>query len=166
MARESDTKELPKLLRNPAWVERARERHRAKLETDHPRLFAAVVAVEGWFLRFADRVVPPGRVDRITVVLASMIILDSSATALWLREGLAVEGNPWVDAMIATYGQGVGLAVRAFWSLTALWFLRAGALRAHGFRVAMTFVVVGLSAITLLHVSAMAWFTWQGDLFR
>ena len=149
--------QLPVWLRDPDWLRSMRQRRRARLAVRHPRVHAWVGAVEDRFARLVDRVVPLRRVDGLAALMASMIVLDSSATGLYLRRGLAVEGNPWVVAMMDTYGDGVGLAVRAAWSLAVLLVIRIGAVRDRRFRGVMLVAAAGLSLITTVHLAALGW---------
>lgn len=114
------------------------------------------------FAALTEWAVPRERVDRLVVLLASMIVLDSTATGFYLRRGLAVEGNPWVEVMMTTYGQGAGLAVRAFWSLAVLLIIRIGAVRDRRFRMVLLVVAAGLSTITVVHLCALTIITLFG----
>ena len=148
---------MPGWLRDPEWLRAMRRRRRARLAARHPRVHGWVNGVEARFGRMVDRVVPQGRVDGLALVMASMIVLDSTATGLYLRRGLAVEGNPWVVAMMDTYGDGAGLAVRAGWSLAVLLVIRVGAVRDRRFRGVMLVAAAGLSLITAVHLAALGW---------
>ncbi|MFU8840064.1 MAG: DUF5658 family protein [Nitriliruptoraceae bacterium] len=107
--------------------------------------------------RWADRVLPRDRVPRVRLLLVALVVFDSVATYVWVRTGIAVEGNPLVASVMEAYGDGVGLLLRTVWSVALVLALTWLADRHVVARLALVLVVAALGAVALLHTAALGW---------
>lgn len=140
----------------PAWANRLRIRTYAWIQRD-PRVRRAAIAAAtvGW--QAGEWVAPRQQVAPMRAVLLAMVVLDSVATYVWVSTGLAVEGNPLVAAIMDAYGDGPGLVLRTVWSAGLVIALSWLAERRAAVRPALIPVLLGLGAVTLIHMAALSW---------
>lgn len=138
----------------PAWVNRSRERLHARIADDALlRRRALSLTVLLWQL--GEWIAPRRQVAPIRRVLLAMVVLDSVATYVWIRTGIAIEGNPLVAGAMAALGDGPALALRTVWSGVLVIALTALAERRASVRPALALVLLALGAVTLIHMFAL-----------
>ncbi len=145
-----------------AWDQRVlalRARAASRLAR-HPRTARAAARLGEDTRTGLDRLVPPDRVWATGFVLSLLVATDSAATWVWLRSGIAVEGNPFVDGLIRVSGAGVALTVRALWSVALVTLLTWLATRRQEARFGLVVVAVPLTVVAGLHVLGLIlWLT-------
>lgn len=145
-----------------AWDRRVlalRARTERRLER-HPRLAAGAARLGADTQLGIDRLVPVDRVWATGTVLCLLVLTDSLATWVWLRSGIAVEGNPFVDGLIRVSGTGIALTLRAVWSVALVLLLTWLATRRDEARFGLVVVTIPLAVVAGLHVLGLAlWLT-------
>jgi hypothetical protein len=106
---------------------------------------------------WAERVLPRSRVPQVRLLLVALVVFDSVATYVWVRTGIAVEGNPLVASVMEAYGDGTGLLLRTLWSVALVLVLTWLADRHVIARMALVLVVAALGAVALIHAAALGW---------
>lgn len=140
----------------PMWAERVRQRVRDRIRSDEVARRRAIAAtVVMWQL--GEMVAPRRQVAPIRRLLLAMVVFDSVATYVWVSNGLAIEGNPLVAAAMDAMGDGLGLAVRTLWAGGLVLVLTWLADRRAAVRPALVPVLLGLGAVSVLHVLGLAW---------
>lgn len=137
-----------------AWTrldERVRTR-RHRFAARHPRVHHLSLHVAAALWWGSERVLPRRRVGPVAVLLVAATVVDSIATYAWVVRGIAIEGNPLVAAVMATYGDGPGLALRALLSATLVVLLAWLARRHWEARAGMILVTLALGGVTVLHL--------------
>lgn len=138
------------IARRPRWVNAARERRLERIRSDPARTRRALaVTVVAWVA--LEMAVPRHQVRPIAKILSVIAVWDSTATYVWLRYGIAIEGNPTVVAVIDRLGDGPGLAVRAAFTILLVSALAWAAERHTEGRIGMLVVTCGLGAIAIYH---------------
>ena len=146
---------MPATGARPAWADRWDERvlaARGRLATRAPVADRGLRRTEHGTRRFVDAVLPPARVVPLAIALIVATVLDSAATYLWVTERIAVEGNPLVDGLMASFGDGPALTMRAMLSASLIVLLTWLATRHWEARLGMLLAAVALGGVTLLHV--------------
>jgi hypothetical protein len=138
----------------PAWVDRQRAAARSRLERA-PRLRRVVLAAVVVTRLALELTLPRRQVVPLTRLMVVMVVFDSVATWVWVRTGIAVEGNPVVANVMSLFGDGAGLTLRALWSAGLVALLGWLALRRPSVRPALVLVFVPIAAVTLVHVLAL-----------
>jgi hypothetical protein len=146
----------------PAWANRARQRLYARIAGDAAlRRRALALTIVVWQL--GEWVAPRRQVAPVRRVLLAMVLLDSVATYVWVRTGIAVEGNPLVAGAMDALGDGPALALRALWSAALVLALTWLAERRAAVRPALVLILLALGAVTLIHAFALT-YVWSSLL--
>lgn len=126
----------------------------------HPRTARVLTRLGADTQTGIDRLVPRDRVWPTGLLLCVLVVTDSVATWVWLRSGIAVEGNPFVDGLIRVSGAGFALTVRAVWSIALVLLLTWLATRRQEARFGLVVVAVPLTVVAGLHVLGLVlWLT-------
>jgi hypothetical protein len=146
----------------PAWVNRWRQRLYARIAGDtRLRRRALAITIAVWQL--GEWAAPRRQVAPIRRVLLAMVVLDSVATYVWVRTGIAIEGNPLVAGAMDALGDGPALTLRAAWSGALVVALSWLAERRASVRPALVLILAVLGVVTLIHVFALT-YVWSSLL--
>lgn len=146
----------------PAWANRFRQRLYARIDGD-ARLRRRALALTIVVWQLGEWATPGRQVAPIRRVLLAMVVLDSAATYVWVRTGIAVEGNPLVAGAMDALGDGPALTLRAAWSAALVVALTWLAERRSAVRPTLVLVLLVLGAVTLVHAYALG-YVWSGLL--
>jgi hypothetical protein len=146
----------------PAWVNRWRQGLYARIARD-TRLRRRALAITITVWQLGEWVSPQRQVAPIRRVLLAMVVLDSVATYVWVRTGIAIEGNPLVAGAMDALGDGPALTLRALWSGALVVALSWLAERRASVRPALVLILAVLGAVTLIHAFALA-YVWSSLL--
>lgn len=143
----------------PAWAARWDARILARrdvLAARHPRLYRVVL---GWMYAnylVVSTVLPRRRVVALGGAMVAATLLDSVATYVWVTRRIAVEGNPVVDAVMVTFGDGPGLVLRGLLSASFVVLLTGLARRHWEARAGMVLAAAALAAVTVVHLYGLS----------
>lgn len=143
----------------PGWAARFDARvlaGRDRLAQRHPRLHRALLAwMYGHYL-VVSALLPRRRVTALGAAMVGATVIDSLATYVWVTNRIAVEGNPLVDQVMRTLGDGLGLTLRGVLSATFVVLLTWLARRHWEARAGMLIAATALGGITLVHLYGLS----------
>lgn len=124
---------------------------RDRLQRGSPGAYRVLLAVATASYLVTDALVPRRRVRALTTTMVAMTLFDSIATYVWVTRSVAIEGNPLVDRVVGTFGEGWGLTLRTVFSGALVVLLGALARRYWEARFGLAVAGLILTLVTVVH---------------